>query len=120
MIHCLILIADDTLHISFRYYPIPLMQKPLEWSKLDESTEVLDGNNNAFHNLLHFWIDVDMANQRFIGKETKRDIKAGDRVRVRIVSLNLNSSTLEDSKIGFTMKQSGLGKLEWLARKIEN
>lgn len=65
-------------------------------------------------------IDVDMANQRFIGKETKRDIKAGDRLRVRIVSLNLNSSTLEDSKIGFTMKQSGLGKLEWLVRKIEN
>ena len=65
-------------------------------------------------------IDVDMANQRFIGKETKRDIKAGDSVRVRIVSLNLNSSTLEDSKIGFTMKQSGLGKLEWLVRKIEN
>ncbi len=65
-------------------------------------------------------IDVDMANQRFVGKETKKDIKAGDKVRVRIVALNLSSSTLEDSKIGFTMKQTGLGKLDWLVRKVPN
>ena len=65
-------------------------------------------------------IDVDLANQRFVGKETKRDIKIGDRVRIRIVALNLNSSTLEDSKIGFTMKQSGLGKPDWLVKKIAN
>lgn len=65
-------------------------------------------------------IDVDMTNQRFIGKETKKDIKAGDKVRVRIVALNLSSSTIEDSKIGFTMKQTGLGKLEWLVRKVPN
>lgn len=65
-------------------------------------------------------IDVDLTNQRFVGKETKRDLKAGDKVRVRIVALNLNSSTLEDSKIGFTMKQTGLGKLEWLVKKIPN
>lgn len=67
-------------------------------------------------------IDVDMNNQRFIGKDTKRDIKVGDKVRVRIVALNLSSSSAEDSKIGFTMKQLGLGKLEWLnqKRKLEN
>jgi DNA-directed RNA polymerase subunit E' len=64
-------------------------------------------------------IDVDLANQRFIGKDTKRDIKVGDRVRVRIVALNLSSSSVEDSKIGFTMKQLGLAKLDWLNRKKE-
>lgn len=65
-------------------------------------------------------IDVDLNNQRFIGKDTKRDIKIGDRVRIRIVALNLSSSSIEDSKIGFTMKQMGLSKIDWLAKKIEN
>lgn len=66
-------------------------------------------------------IDVDISNQRFIGKDTKKDIKIGDKVRVRIVALNLSSSSVEDSKIGFTMKQLGLGKLDWLAKKkVEN
>jgi DNA-directed RNA polymerase subunit E' len=62
-------------------------------------------------------IDLDLNNQRFIGKDTKRDLKLNDKVRVRIVAMNLSSSSLEDSKIGLTMKQSGLGKLEWLAQK---
>lgn len=67
-------------------------------------------------------IDKDMANQRFIGKDTKRDLKIGDRVRVRIVAMNLNSSSIRDSQIGLTMKQMGLGKLEWLekARNSKN
>ncbi len=62
-------------------------------------------------------IDVDLANQRFIGKDTKKDIKVGDKVRVRIVALNLSSSSVEDSKIGFTMKQLGLAKLSWLEQR---
>ncbi|MCL4326735.1 MAG: DNA-directed RNA polymerase [Candidatus Thermoplasmatota archaeon] len=62
-------------------------------------------------------IDLDLNNQRFIGKDTKRDLKINDKVRVRIVAMNLSSSSLEDSKIGLTMKQTGLGKLEWLVQK---
>ena len=65
-------------------------------------------------------IDKDMANQRFIGKDTKRDLKIGDRVRVRIVAMNLNSSSIRDSQIGLTMKQMGLGKLEWLEKARNN
>lgn len=65
-------------------------------------------------------IDVDLANQRFVGKDTKKDIKLGDKVRVRIVALNLSSSSVEDSKIGFTMKQFGLAKLSWFEKKVEN
>ena len=65
-------------------------------------------------------IDKDMVNQRFIGKDTKRDLKIGDRVRVRIVAMNLNSSSIRDSQIGLTMKQMGLGKLEWLEKARNN
>jgi DNA-directed RNA polymerase subunit E' len=73
-----------------------------------------------FEGLLHISqimddrIDVDQVNQRFIGKETGREIRAGDILRVRIVLLNLSSSSVKDSKIGFTMKQGGLGKKEWI------
>ncbi len=76
-----------------------------------------------FEGLLHISqimddrIDLDLANQRFIGKDTKRDLKVNDRIRVRIVAMNLSSSSIEDSKIGLTMKQVGLGKLEWLIPK---
>jgi DNA-directed RNA polymerase subunit E' len=59
-------------------------------------------------------IDIDLTNQRIIGKESKREIKVGDKLRVKIVSLNLASSSVMDSKIGLTMKQLGLGKVEWL------
>jgi DNA-directed RNA polymerase subunit E' len=38
----------------------------------------------------------------------------GDHVRARIVSIELNEKNPEDSKIGLTMKQPGLGRLEWL------
>ena len=76
-----------------------------------------------FEGLLHISqimddrIDIDLGNQRFIGKDTKRDLKVGDKVRVRVVALNLSSSSIRDSKIGFTMKQLGLGKLQWLEKK---
>ena len=59
-------------------------------------------------------IDIDLTNQRIVGKESKREIKVGDKLRVKIVSLNLASSSVIDSKIGLTMKQLGLGKVEWL------
>ncbi len=75
-----------------------------------------------FEGLLHISqimddsINVDMENQRIIGKDTKMDLKVGDKIRVRIVALNLSSASISDSKIGFTAKQPGLGKAEW-ARK---
>jgi len=60
-------------------------------------------------------IDIDDSNQRLIGKDTKRDLKIGDMVRARIVTLSFNERNPRESKIGLTMRQPGLGKLEWLA-----
>lgn len=61
-------------------------------------------------------IDTDLTNQRIIGKDTKREIRVGDRLRVKLVSLNLASASVMDSKIGLTMKQLGLGKPEWIEK----
>jgi DNA-directed RNA polymerase subunit E' len=60
-------------------------------------------------------IDIDDVNQRLIGKDTKRDLRVGDKVRARIVALSLNERNPRESKIGLTMRQPGLGKLEWIA-----
>ncbi len=59
-------------------------------------------------------INVDSENQRLVGKETKRDLRVGDKVRVRIVAVSINDRNPRESKIGLTMRQPGLGKLEWI------
>ena len=59
-------------------------------------------------------VDVDEENQRLIGKDTKRDLRIGDRVRVRIVAVSLNERAPRESKIGLTMRQPALGKHEWI------
>lgn len=64
-------------------------------------------------------IDVDTENQRLIGKDTRRDLRIGDNVRVRIVSVSINEKSPRESKIGLTMRQPGLGKFEWLEEEEE-
>lgn len=57
------------------------------------------------------------------GKETKRALKEGDKVRARIVTVSMKRGVVGVTgavgKIGLTMRQPGLGKLEWIeeARK---
>jgi DNA-directed RNA polymerase subunit E' len=59
-------------------------------------------------------IDVDSGNERLVGKETKRELRIGDKVRARIVAISINERNPRESKIGLTMRQPGLGKLDWL------
>ena len=46
-----------------------------------------------------------------LGKTSKRSLKEGDTCLARIVALSHKGDTL---KIGLTMRQPGLGKLEWI------
>lgn len=46
-----------------------------------------------------------------IGKATKRSLKEGDLCLARIVALSHKGS---EPKIGLTMRQPGLGKIEWI------
>ena len=59
-------------------------------------------------------VDVDEEGQRLIGKDSKRDLRIGDRVRARIVAVSLNERAPRESKIGLTMRQPALGKLDWI------
>ncbi len=58
-------------------------------------------------------VDVDEDGQRLVGKDTKRDVRLGDKVRARIVAVSLNERNPRESKIGLTMRQAALGKWDW-------
>ncbi len=60
------------------------------------------------------FVSYDEKNSRLITKESGRAITVGDRVRARIVAVSLNEREPRDSKIGLTMRQHALGKLDWL------
>ena len=52
-----------------------------------------------------------------IGKESGRSLKVGDLCRARIVALSYKD--VANPKIGLTMRQQGLGKLEWIEDDIQ-
>ena len=59
-------------------------------------------------------VNIDEHNQRLVGVESKRDLKVGYKVRARVVSLSLSEISPRDSRIGLTMRQPALGRLEWI------
>src|SRR3972149_10229018 len=65
------------------------------------------------------FVSYDEKNSRLITKESGRSITVGDRVRARIVAVSLNEREPRDSKIGITMRQHALGKLEWVEEGAE-
>ena len=52
-----------------------------------------------------------------IGKESKKVLKIGDKCRARIIAVSYKD--VANPKLGLTMRQTGLGKLEWIEEKSE-
>lgn len=63
------------------------------------------------------YINYDPRNSSLIAKESKKILTEGDRVRARIVTLSLKGKTVQESKIGLTMRQPNLGKFEWIEKE---
>jgi DNA-directed RNA polymerase subunit E' len=53
--------------------------------------------------------------EALIGKNSKRVLKVNDVVKARIVTVSYKG--VSNVRIAMTMKQPGLGKLEWLEQK---
>ena len=51
------------------------------------------------------------------GKASKRSLKQGDKVRARIIAVSLKDP--ENPKIGLTMRQPALGKIDWLIEEAQ-
>lgn len=65
------------------------------------------------------YISYDEKNAKLVTKESGRTLGEGDKLRARIVAISLNERDPSDSKIGLTMRQPGLGKLEWIEEERE-
>ena len=61
--------------------------------------------------LMDDFVSYDNKNSIFLGKETKRTLKEGDKIRARIIAVSFGK---EENKVGLTMRQTGLGALQWL------
>lgn len=51
------------------------------------------------------------------GKETKKTLKIGDQCRARIIAVSFKDPV--NPKLGLTMRQQGLGRLDWIEQEEE-
>ncbi|OPX57722.1 MAG: DNA-directed RNA polymerase subunit E' [Methanobacterium sp. PtaB.Bin024] len=65
------------------------------------------------------YINYDGKRGALIGKESKKSLEEGNRVRARIVALSLKGKSSKETKIGLTMRQPNLGRVEWIEKEKE-
>lgn len=64
------------------------------------------------------YITYENMNQRFIGKESKKILLVDDTVRGRIIAVSMGTG--RSGKLGLTMRQPFLGKIDWILDEIES
>jgi len=55
------------------------------------------------------YVSYDEKNSQLVGKQSRKMLKEGDKVRARIISVSFK----EENKLGLTMRQPHLGGLKW-------
>jgi len=99
---------------------IPTLQEVIEGEVVETVEFGAFVSIGAMDGLLHVsqitddFMSYDGKNGRLISKNLSKALSEGDRVRARIVAVSINEREPRDSKIGLTMRQPALGKLEWL------
>ncbi len=63
------------------------------------------------------YISYEQVGNRFLGKETGKVLEVNDTVRARVIAVSLGQG--KSGKLGLTMRQKFLGKLEWITKDIE-
>ena len=51
------------------------------------------------------------------GKESKKSLRVGDRCKARLVAISYKD--ISNPKLGLTMRQPGLGRLDWIEEEIK-
>jgi DNA-directed RNA polymerase, subunit E'' (EC 2.7.7.6) len=103
----------------------PLLQEIVEGEVIDVVKFGVFVSIGPLDGLVHIsqisegYISYDEKNSRLVGKETGKSLVIGDKIRARIVAVSLNEFDLRDTKIGLTMRQPHLGKLEWIEEELE-
>ncbi len=63
------------------------------------------------------FISYENMNQRFMGKESNKMLTVDDMVRGRVIAVSMGSG--RSGKLGITMRQPFLGKMEWISEELE-
>jgi DNA-directed RNA polymerase subunit E' len=66
--------------------------------------------------LMNDFVSFDPKNKNFVGKETNNVLGKGDLIYARIVSVSYKNNAVQ-TKIGLTMRQNGLGKIDWILKE---
>ncbi len=64
------------------------------------------------------YFDYDNMAEEFTGKETGRTLRVEEIVRARIIAVSIGSGRA--GKLGLTMRQPYLGKVEWIEDELED
>lgn len=102
---------------------IPEVQELVEGTVKDIASFGAFVDFGPFEGMVHIsqtmedYVSLDEKNRTLTGKESKKLLKVGDAVRARIVAVSYKEP--DNPKIGLTMRQPCLGKLDWIedARK---
>ncbi len=118
-----ILVGDGAVYYDVTFEAIvfvPVIQEVIE----GEVVETVDFGAfisiGAMDGLLHVsqitddFMSYDGKNGRLVSKGGGRSLSEGDKVRARIVAVSINEREPRESKIGLTMRQHSLGKIEWI------
>ncbi|HUY00845.1 MAG TPA: DNA-directed RNA polymerase [Candidatus Deferrimicrobium sp.] len=65
------------------------------------------------------FITYNAKNASLLGKESGKTLEANDRVRARIVAVSIGTGGSRSGKLGLTMRQPFLGKIEWINEEID-
>ncbi len=60
------------------------------------------------------YINYDEKRGALVANESNKSLDPTDLVRTRLVALSIKGKTINECKIGLTMRQPGLGKFEWI------
>jgi len=60
------------------------------------------------------YINYDSKRGALLAKESKKTLEEGNFVRARIVAVSLKGKSTKETRIGLTMRQPSLGRLEWI------
>ncbi len=63
------------------------------------------------------YISYEQVGNRFIGKETGKILEVNNEVRTKVIAVSLGTG--RSGKLGLTMRQKFLGKLDWIETDVE-
>jgi DNA-directed RNA polymerase subunit E' len=114
-----ILPGDPSVHYPVRFKLLTWMPKEhevVEGEVVDITEFGAFVRCGALDGLVHVsqvmddYVSYDEKNSQLVGKQTRKILKEGDKVRAKIISVSFK----EQSKLGLTMRQPMLGALRWL------